>query len=241
MNVGPKKASDGLKMDRMDLMDKVGGRVIEEKCLFISNNQRVWHSLFMNKRIIWLAGLAVILQTGCLTSQDSFFAPEEIRKDDRLDGVFLNGQGKPFLVVTKDADVAGKYSVALFSDKEGCSFDFSATLFQVGTNRFLDLLPRPQGCDHVAGSGPGLVEILQAVTLQPLHMAVRVQPGTNSLEFAVVTQEGLQHAAERYPELFVQSEFPRMKPNTKNQREFLLKAGGDTNIFKVETVTRRND
>ena len=36
-----------------------------------------------------------------------------------------------------------------------------------------------------------------------------------------------------------QGELPRMRPNTKNQREFLLKMGGNTNIFKSASLKLR--
>jgi hypothetical protein len=187
--------------------------------------------------------LAVVsfLLSGCLTSQEPFALADEKLSDDRLPGTYLNVEGKAFLDIGKQSEETGRYTVAVFGDNPRCNYGFTGTLFQIGTNRFLDLIPTPEACDHVAASPPGLIEILQAVTLLPLHMAIKVKTTTNTLEFAFASREGLQYAAERYPELFSRDELPRMRPNTKNQREFLLKMGGDTNVFILSSVKRRND
>jgi hypothetical protein len=201
-------------------------------------------TLFTMKLLNTLLGLVSVFLTGCLTSQEPFALPNEKQSDDRLPGTYLNDDGKLFFDIAERSEETGKYPVAVFGgdvDNARCSYSLVGTLFQIGTNRFLDLVPKLQACDYVPGNPPGLIEILQAVTLQPLHMVVKVHPGTNELKFAVATREGLSYAAERYPELFSGGELPRMRPNTKNQREFLLKMGGDTNVFPPTMAKRQKD
>jgi hypothetical protein len=62
---------------------------------------------------------------------------------------------------------------------------------------------------------------------------------TNGLRYGVIDQQGLRAAAKKFPEYFqVQAEQLRMVADTKRQREFLLRFGGDTNIFKPMEVKR---
>ena len=118
---------------------------------------------------------------------------------------------------------------------------FGAILFQVGTNRFLDMLPLPEACDRIAANPPSAIEILQGITLQPLHLVIRVDATTNGLRYGAIDHPGLQAMARKFPEYFRASkpeQLPRMVADTKRQREFLLRFGGETNIFKPSEVKR---
>ena len=97
-----------------------------------------------------------------------------------------------------------------------------------------------ESCDHIAGSTPGPIEILQGITLQPLHMVVKMEPGTNGLKYGFMDQQSLRAMAKKFPEYFqlMSEQLPRMVSDAKRQREFLLRFGGDANIFKSVEIQR---
>jgi hypothetical protein len=66
-------------------------------------------------------------------------------------------------------------------------------------------------------------------------MVVKVNVGTNGAQFGFVDYSGLRAACKIAPDYFLKplDEFPRMIPDTKRQREFLLRFGSDTNIFRM--------
>jgi hypothetical protein len=190
-----------------------------------------------------------VLVSGCLTSEEPFYQEGDVVVDDRLVGIYRDVPNQPsqtgqsFWSIEKSIDHQGHYRVAFFSRNEtsSCSMKFHGVLFQIGTNRFLDLLPTPEPCDYVPGSTPSLIEILQEITLQPLHLVVKVCPNTNSLQYAMIDEKGRQAALAKSPgiwDLKRSQGFPRLLPDTRKQREFLARFGSDTNIFKPSELRR---
>lgn len=192
---------------------------------------------------IILAVAVTLTASGCLTSEESFYQEGDIKVDDRLVGTYRYEKEQTSWVIEKDLDHSDRYFVTLVSDMKPCFMRFGAVLFQVGTNRFLDMLPLPEACDRVAGSPPGAIEILQGITLQPLHLVVRVDVATNGLRYGAIDHPGLQAMARKFPEYFRSAkpeQLPRMVGDTTKQREFLLRFGGDTNIFKPVEIKRES-
>lgn len=190
-----------------------------------------------------LTAALMITTSGCLTSEDAFYQPSDIKVDDRLVGTYGYEKEKSSWLIEKDLDHSDRYFITLFGDvSRPCNMRFGATLFLVGTNRFLDMLPLPEACDHIAGSPPSAIEILQSLTLLPLHLVVRVDDvTTNGLRYSVVEERSLQAIAKKNPEYFqspTSGQLPRMVTNTQKQREFLLRFGGDTNIFQSAELKR---
>lgn len=188
----------------------------------------------------------LLLLSGCLTSLEPFYQEGDIQVDDRLVGDYLDqnerSQSPTHLLISKVDDYyhKGQYYVTIAS-QPGCEMKFGAVLFQIGTNRFLDLLPQIEACDYLAANPPSLIGLLQAATLQPMHMVVKVDTSTNGIRFGFADHPSLLKAARNYPEYFQPlkpEQLPRMVANTKRQREFLLRFGGDTNIFKFGQFTK---
>ena len=136
-------------------------------------------------------------------------------------------------------DEKGSYFVTLVSEKE-CTMKFGGVLFQVGTNKFLDLVPMIEACDYIPANPPSLIELLQATTLLRLHLVLKVNPGVKELQFGFIAPDKLQAAVKKGLEYFSTktSDFPRMVPDPKRQREFLLRFGNDTNLFRMGTAKK---
>lgn len=191
---------------------------------------------------VFFLALAVVLTSGCLTSEEPFYLKSDLKPDDRLVGTYQLENEQTHWSIQRDLDHTGCYVVTLRSDIKPCTMRFSGVLFQVGTNRFFDMLPILESCDHVAGSTPGPIEIMQGITLQPLHLVMRMDVTTNGLRYGVVDQQTLLATATKFPEYFrplKDEQLPRMLPDTKKQREFLFSFGGDTNIFKPAELKRQ--
>ncbi len=197
-------------------------------------------------KICVLAIPTLLVVSGCLTSQQPFFEESDIRVDDRLVGAYKDesdqSQSPARFYVVKDPDYyhKGAYYVTVASSSD-CSMKFGAVLFQIGTNRFLDLVPIIEACDRLAANPPSLIELLQSVVLQPMHMAVKVAVSTNGLKFGFADHPRLAAAAKKFPEYFQPlkpEQCPRLVADTKRQREFLLRFGGETNIFMQVEMKR---
>jgi hypothetical protein len=112
------------------------------------------------------------------------------------------------------------------------------------------MLPENEACDRVAASPPGIIEILQSLTIQPLHMVIKVEVKTNGLTMAFADYQQLVATAKKFPEYFQppnpkpvenrrdREQFPRMKADMKLQREFLMRFGGDTNVFRTANLKK---
>jgi hypothetical protein len=188
-----------------------------------------------------LAVAVIIIASGCLTSEEPFYQESDIKADDRLLGAYRNGNEQTGFKIDKDPDHSNRYLVTLASDVKPCTMRFSGVLFHVGTNLFFDMLPMLESCDHVAGSTPGPIETIQGMMLQPLHLVVKIDLTPNGLRYGVIDQQGLLTMARKFPEYFQArtEQSLRMVPDTKRQREFLLRFGGDTNIFKPAEIKRQ--
>lgn len=200
----------------------------------------------MKAKLYLLVIPAILVLCGCLTSEQPFYQESDIKVDDRIVGAYgdVNDHSQPatrfYVSKVSDLDHQGQYYVTI-SSRPGCEMKFGAVLFQIGTNRFLDMLPVLEACDHLAASPPSLIELLQSATLQPLHMAVRVDTSTNGVRLAFVDHPRLLEVARKFPQYFQPfkpGELPRVVSDTAREREFLLRFGGDTNIFKSADVKR---
>ena len=193
----------------------------------------------MKRLFFSLLAFAVIV-TGCLTSEEPFYEKGDMTTDDRLVGAFQVDNEKISWKIQRNVDHPDRYLATLVSDVKGCQMRFSAVLFQLGTKRFLDLWPILDSCDDIPGTVPGPIQAMQSLTLQPLHLVVTLEAFTNGLRFGRVDQPALVAAAKKHPEFFQArlSEVPRMLPDTAKQREFLLRFGSDTNLFKPADLKR---
>jgi hypothetical protein len=128
---------------------------------------------------------------------------------------------------------------------------FTGVLFHVGTNRFIDLLPVMEAaCDHSSSGSvpvPGLIEMLRASTIQPMHMVVKVHIGADAIDVGGIEDKYVQFTKEEARAYFMNWSGPvhpspggafKIYPDTELERQFLLKFGSDTNIFYMQPMKR---
>ncbi|HUD48137.1 MAG TPA: hypothetical protein VMR33_14995 [Candidatus Baltobacteraceae bacterium] len=197
----------------------------------------------------FIAIAAAVLLCGCFTSEKPFYQQGDIVTDDRLVGTYDGG--KPYHWEVRKAD-EGSYDVTVVGvgPNKSCLMEFTGVLFRLGTNQFIDLLPVIKACDHTSeGTAPalGLIEMLQAATIQPLHLVVKVHIGINEIGVGGLNDQWLQFAKQDAEEFFLNWRGPipplprgplRMNPDTQLQRAFLVRFGSDTNKFLFETMKR---
>jgi hypothetical protein len=199
-------------------------------------------------KLCLLAVSTLLVLSGCLTSPEQFYQEDDIVVDDRIVGTYNDetdhSQPPTRYSITKDPDYyhKGSYYITV-ADKPSCSIKFGAVLFQIGTNRFLDMVPIVEACDRIAANPPALIELLQSVTLQPMHLAVGLEVATNGMKFSFGDEPSLLKAAKKFPEYFQQrkpGQFPRLVGDTAREREYLLRFGNDTNIFRTAEIKRES-
>ncbi len=195
-------------------------------------------------RKLLIALVPVTLLCGCFTSEQPFYEASDVVTDDRLIGDYGY---KPYHWEIRKGDWR-TYDVAVVGSAS-CSMKFTGVLFHVGTNTFIDLLPvLEQTCDHSsAGGTPGLIEILQGATIKTFHMVFKVDIRTNEIAVGGVDNKNLQFTKEEAREYFANCGGPvdhppgaalRLYPDTKLERQFLLKYGSNTNIFLMQPMKR---
>jgi hypothetical protein len=196
--------------------------------------------------IYLLVTSALLPLSGCLTSPEPFYQESDIVVDDRLVGTYRDqndqSQSPAQFYIAKDPDYYHKGGYYVTVGNPACSMKFGAVLFQIGTNRFLDMVPIIEACDRVAAAPPSLIELLQSATIQPMHMAVRVdEVSTNGAKLSFVSHPQLVATANKFPDYFQPlkpGQLPRLVADTKRQREFLTRFGSDTKLFQPAQISR---
>jgi hypothetical protein len=176
----------------------------------------------------------VLLISGCLTSERAFYQPQDVVTDERLVGTFRqNGDHETWQIEKSTPQLPSAsphYRLTYRNSENQRTEQYTAVLFQVGTNRFLDLSPLFEES----------ASLLHKITSQPLHLVVKVVVETNLLRVAHVSpkaQTGAGVVARQAPHFLdprhssAEEPMVRLLPDTAKQREFLMKYGGDSNIF----------
>jgi hypothetical protein len=186
-----------------------------------------------------------LLTVGCLTSEEPFIgAAEHVVQDDALPGMYRfhpAEAGSGYWVVARGMEDP-HYRITYVVD-DACFMHFVGMLFQAGTNRFVNMTPSLKACDsHHPETGPSIMDHLHSLTLKPLHMVVKVCSTTNGPGFSLMTQESFAEARRQAPDVWAPRlptvPVPRMISDSARQHEFLVKHGGDTNIFPTPQVVK---
>ena len=190
----------------------------------------------MTKKYIYCAAIVTgSLLAGCVTSEDPFYQASDVTSDSNLPGNYAVPQGTAIWQVRAEPGKAGYYDIST-TNADG-SVQYQAALFKLGTNTFLDLFPTSIGCSGQATNASDM-SFYQKISYQPLHMAVRVVIGTNSVSLGMLIKTGsaLDAIESGIWDTRYYTNTPRMSPNTAAQRTFLSEYGGDTNVFPMGPV-----
>jgi hypothetical protein len=189
----------------------------------------------MFRRLLILLATGFLL-SGCLTSPNPFYADADIIQDDRILADYREtprGDGsQEGFIVERNNDQAGRYRLRHTEGRYWMTF--TATLFRIGDNTFLDIYPESDsGVYRVPGGPPTGTEILRGLTYQPLHLVARVTISDEGLGFSVIKPKGLRVLVDRDPSLrqYVRGESLLLPMATADLRKLLEKLADDEMVF----------
>ncbi len=175
----------------------------------------------------------LLVFSGCLTSPEPFYQQSDLIVDDRITGTYhlTDDSGPVEIIKGKDPYNSGQYFVSINNGATN-EAKLDATLFQIGTNRFLDVVPELESLNQPAANQFPAVGFIQMFMLQPLHLLVKVDFGTNDVRFGVVDMKEIYKLSKKFPEFFQgEGDSLRVIADTQMQRKFLLRFGSETNLF----------
>jgi hypothetical protein len=114
------------------------------------------------------------------------------------------------------------------------------------------MIPVVESCPPGHHDAVSIFDMLQIATIQPMHLVMRIVVGTNDVIVGLgEPRKEVEAVFEEKAEDFVANPQPpwraglrpiqvglRMVPDTKRLHEFLLRCGGDTNMFSVRPMKR---
>jgi hypothetical protein len=178
------------------------------------------------KKSILLTFAAVALLCSCVPSVNPFYTDKDVVTDPRLPGVWQEaGKDKPEIwQFENDGTNAYKLTVTEEGDKTGV---FTAHLFQLGAEHFLDLIPAD--CNYATNQA-GLV----AVAMIPGHLLVRVSQFEPSLHLAFFDVDWLKKFLEANPKAIAhrdEKDSIVLTAETRALQKFVLKHLGKGELF----------
>lgn len=187
------------------------------------------------RRLLFLLATGFLL-SGCLTSTNPFYADADIFQDERILGDYrepptADGFQEGF-VVEPNNDQAGRYRLRYTENRYWMTF--TATLFRVSGNTFLDIYPESDsGVYRDPGGPPTGTQILRGLTYQRLHLVARITMSDEGVGFSVVQRKELGVLVGRDPSLrqFARGESLLLPMATTDLRKLLEKIGGDETVF----------
>ena len=180
------------------------------------------------KKPILLALGAVALFCACVPSVNPFYTEKNIVTDSRLPGVWQQTGDKDVPEVWKfEATATNAYRLTV-SDEKGKTGEFRATLFKLGAEHFLDLMPTD--CEYATNQA-GLV----AAAMIPGHLLVRVSQLEPSLHLALCDANWLKKFLQKNPAAIAHRDDKDsvvLTAETRELQKFVLKHLGTNEMFE---------
>jgi hypothetical protein len=145
----------------------------------------------MKLRTWIILGLAAVL-TACIPSLKPFYTQQDIVKDPELLGVWEAAEGSDDFQRWHFEDAGEKGLTVTVTENKGKTGRFEGHLFQLGSQRFLDLLAKD--CDFAPTQAD-----LVAASLIPGHLLVRIERKDASLRLAFFDFDWLAKHLEENP------------------------------------------
>jgi hypothetical protein len=177
-------------------------------------------------KLIALAGLVLCLP-GCIPSVNPFYTDKDVAFDSRLVGTWQEkgkDQSPQLWRFEKAGDKAYKLAITEEHGKQG---EFSAHLFKLKQDCFLDLIPN--NCDYATNQAD-----LVAASMFPGHLLVRVSQIEPELKLAFFNFEWLQQQLTNNPNVLAHHrEDDRfvLTAGTAELQGFVLKHLGEGELF----------
>ena len=180
----------------------------------------------MKKQILLLAG-AVALICSCVPSVNPFYTAKDVVSDSRLPGVWQEADNKDDPSVWKFEDTGtNAYKLTVTEDK-GKTGEFTAHLFQLGAEHFLDLMPAD--CNYATNQAE-----LVGVAMIPGHLLVRVSALEPNLHLALCDPDWLKKFLDQNPQAIAhrnEDDFLVLTAETGELQKFVLQHLGKGELF----------
>jgi len=189
----------------------------------------------MKKRNLIAVMAAAVLLAACIPSVNPFYQDKDVVFDSRLIGEWVDNSdtNNPEIWVFQQSTNKG---FDLICTEEGNLGKFSAHLFELKDERFLDLSPTK--CEYASNQAP-----LVGFSMFPGHLLMRVQLSEPELNIAHFDYQWLaQYLTTNSAAIAHHSEDDNivLTANTSDLQNFLLKHLGTNELFqRYTTMVRR--
>ena len=183
----------------------------------------------MKTRFLLALSAALTLLSACIPSVNPFYRDEDIRFDSHLIGVWQQKAGSDG-PVTWQFEAAGTNAYKLtVTEKEGKQGTFSARLFQLKQEQFLDIVPSDCKFD------PSQAELV-GFAVFPGHLVVRVSQIDPTLKLAFCNFDWLAKYLEKQPKAlghYTEEKRILLTAKTRQLQRFILKHLADGELFQA--------
>jgi hypothetical protein len=192
----------------------------------------------MKKRnFIAILGAAALL-CSCIPSVNPFYTDKDVIFDPRLLGAWQEKDKPDNPDVWKFEGTTNKMYKLMITEKEGKQGTFTAHLFQLKQEYFLDLIP--EDCNYATNQAD-----LVAASMFPGHLLVRVPQIEPELKLALFDFDWLQKHLEKNPKSLAhhrEGDRLLLTAATRDLQKFVLQHLGEGELFaKPDYMVRRTN
>ncbi|HWD93212.1 MAG TPA: hypothetical protein VG938_12785 [Verrucomicrobiae bacterium] len=183
----------------------------------------------MGKRTLTACAAAAVLLAACIPSVNPFYTEKDVVMDQRLLGGWQEKGNADNPDVWQFERSTNGNSFNLTITENGRTGEFSAHLFKLKTEEFLDLIPTD--CDYATNQAD-----LVAVSMFPGHLLVHVPQIEPALKLEFFNFDWLEKYLEKNPgalEHHREGERIVLTADTRALQNFVLKHLGTNELFKA--------
>jgi hypothetical protein len=192
----------------------------------------------MKKRNLLTALGAAALLCSCIPSVNPFYTDEDVTFDPRLLGAWQDNEKAESPDVWKFESATNQAYKLTITEKEGKRGVFTAHLFQLGAEYFLDLIP--VDCDYATNQAD-----LVAFSMFPGHLLVHVSQIEPELKLAFFDFDWLKKILEKDPEALAhhqEGDRLLLTASTPDLQKFVLQHLGEGELFaKPDVMVRQTN
>jgi hypothetical protein len=173
------------------------------------------------KHALLSAVLPILFLSACIPSLQPFYTEKDLVFEPSLVGSFSENEGDGLWTFTKSADREYKLTI---KDKEKSS-TFTAHLFKVGNDHFIDLYAAKESLDNWPR------EDFFKASLIPGHLVLKVPSFSPKLALQVMDEDGIKEYLKAnkgaVPHSFIESERLVFTGSSEQMRDFLKRISSE--------------
>ncbi len=195
----------------------------------------------INLRQILFLLLTAIL-SGCLTSTNPFYKPEQVIKDDRLLGTYADKRAGHNWTIKKNDDDPKCYTATL---RQGNAWsNYTLTLFKSGGFTYLDFFPEADSSlARDPGGPPTMSQIMKSLTSQPLHFVVLANITKDGIHISTSSREGLGNLLKQRADLrkYLRGGTLLLPGSVEENQNLLREIGSAPRIMDYNADMKKNE